>query len=651
MAPRPSLPASSKKRKHTVYGETSPATVSSVTSLEDQLIAAVSLKSSLNPLADLLDITRNPSDLSTLSRAIYSLYRVFVVIIANGLLLNVAGGDETRAVRAWLQEKLHSYVELLIGLLNDEESTLKTSSLKILLSLQKHLSAMVSKASGSSSASRPQFYVSHFRQIVRGLLLCPASPRAAYQTKKRKNDSGADEGKLDIEVRDMFMEQWLSEYDDIRWFFLRESAGLLAAYSHKDHPNVPENLLSLLEQLMTFPTESSELNKWWVEELGAKPPQPKVQKNGDGDQDDDEESKAPDFEEDKDVDDDWRKFFDEGSNKQDASTEARASGARLHKLSIHQSLHSLSSHRAVFTRTWLTLLSQLSTGSEDSKALITRALNVMHRSVMPHLTRAVMIMDWVASCVDYGGTVGLLALNALFILMKEYNLDYPTFYTQLYSFLDRDVLHLKHRARFFRMTELFLNSTHLPVNLLASFMKRLARLSLSAPPAAIVMIIPLTYNILKKHPALMVMVHRVDDSFETTEGRSMSQLRYPVMSRLTVSPVDSFDYAEPDPMLTNAIDSSLWELYTHRQHYHSAVSTMARIFEEAFTKPNYSLEDFLDHTYSTLYETEAKRRIKKEPAMVIAISHCQWIPTRRAPGNAEEEEAETDRVAALWTYS
>jgi hypothetical protein len=31
-----------------------------------------------------------------------------------------------------------------------------------------------------------------------------------------------------------------------------------------------------------------------------------------------------------------------------------------------------------------------------------RALNVMHRGVMPHLTRAVLVMDWVAGCVDFG---------------------------------------------------------------------------------------------------------------------------------------------------------------------------------------------------------------------------------------------------------
>jgi U3 small nucleolar RNA-associated protein 19 len=63
---------------------------------------------------------------------------------------------------------------------------------------------------------------------------------------------------------------------------------------------------------------------------------------------------------------------------------------------------------------------------------------------------------------------------------------------------------------------------------------------------------------------------------------------------------DRFDATEPNPTLTNALESSLWELYTHKSHYHSAVSTLTRIFEEAFTKPNYALEDFLDHTYSTV---------------------------------------------------
>jgi U3 small nucleolar RNA-associated protein 19 len=63
---------------------------------------------------------------------------------------------------------------------------------------------------------------------------------------------------------------------------------------------------------------------------------------------------------------------------------------------------------------------------------------------------------------------------------------------------------------------------------------------------------------------------------------------------------DRFIWDEPNPNCTCALESSLWELYSHKSHYHPAVSTLARIFEEAFTKPGYPQEDFLDHTYTTV---------------------------------------------------
>jgi len=248
---------------------------------------------------------------------------------------------------------------------------------------------------------------------------------------------------------------------------------------------------------------------------------------------------------------------------------------------------------------------------------------------MPRLTRPVLIMDWIGSCVDYGGTVGLLALNALFILIRDYNLDYPSFYTRLYAFLDRDLLHNKHRARFFRLTELFLSSTHLPAALLASFIKRLSRLSISAPPAGIIMVIPFTYNILKRHPALMYMINRVND----------------------VEEPDPFDPEEKDPMLTNALDSSLWELVSHMNHYHPSVSTLAKIFREAFRKPNYALEDFLDHTYGTLFESEAKRKIKKDPAVAMELKKYMFLTADQKVQIPEEAiSVQGDVVTELWTF-
>jgi len=161
-------------------------------------------------------------------------------------------------------------------------------------------------------------------------------------------------------------------------------------------------LLSILERLATFPTEQSELNALWVSELGTKPPKPKKSQRDSGSSSDEEEIKKEDANEDEDENNDWRKFFeDEPVTSEDGKTK---STLRLHKMTVHQSLHSLSSHRAVFTRAWLSLLPRLSDpgNSEKSKALAVRALNLMHRGVLPHLTRPTLVMDWIGGCVDLG---------------------------------------------------------------------------------------------------------------------------------------------------------------------------------------------------------------------------------------------------------
>lgn len=174
------------------------------------------------------------------------------------------------------------------------------------------------------------------------------------------------------------------------------------------HPTLAKNLLSILERLSTFPTEQAELNAWWVSEMGSKPPKPK-RTAADDVESDEEEGKDPQTE-----DDDWRKFFED--EPAPSTKKAPMQGARLHTMTIHQSLHSLSSHRAVFTRAWLALLPRLAVGeisskvgekrrimeTESARALAMRALTVMHRGVLPHLTRAVLVMDWVGACVDFG---------------------------------------------------------------------------------------------------------------------------------------------------------------------------------------------------------------------------------------------------------
>ena len=49
---------------------------------------------------------------------------------------------------------------------------------------------------------------------------------------------------------------------------------------------------------------------------------------------------------------------------------------------------------------------------------------------------------------------------------------------------------------------------HLPAYLVAAFAKRLARLALTAPPEALLMVLPFICNLLRRHPACRVLMHR-----------------------------------------------------------------------------------------------------------------------------------------------
>ena len=265
----------------------------------------------------------------------------------------------------------------------------------------------------------------------------------------------------------------------------------------------------------------------------------------------------------------------------------------------HQ-LRSLASHRKVAQQCWLSIFrSPLSTAQRQT------ILNIMTPQILPWFpTRMEVLADFLTDSFNEGGALSLLALSGVFQLMTEKNLDYPEFYTKLYSLLDEDVMHSKHRSRFFRLLDQFLSSSHLPAVMVASFIKRLARLSLQAPPGAIVWVVPWTYNMLRKHPACTFMLHRPYHPSHTIYS-SNPQHEEEGMD-------DPFQMSQPDPMTTNAIDSSLWELHTLQDHWHPNVATLARIMSEQFTKREYQLDDFLDHSYAGLIEAELGKEMKRK---------------------------------------
>jgi U3 small nucleolar RNA-associated protein 19 len=246
-------------------------------------------------------------------------------------------------------------------------------------------------------------------------------------------------------------------------------------------------------------------------------------------------------------------------------------------------IYSLTAHKKHAQGAWLSVMKP-----RMDKGRRKKILGLMTSCIVPWFIKPELLMDFLSDSYDTGGSTSLLALSGVFYLIQERNLDYPSFYLKLYSLLDMGILHSKHRSRFFRLLDTFLASTHLPAVLVASFIKRLARLTLNAPPAGIVAVIPWIYNLFKKHPTCTFMIHREirgDAENEQLENEGMG---------------DPFLADEEDPMLTNAIDSSLWEIVTLQSHYHSNVATLANIISEQFTKHAYNLEDFLDHSYGSV---------------------------------------------------
>jgi len=227
--------------------------------------------------------------------------------------------------------------------------------------------------------------------------------------------------------------------------------------------------------------------------------------------------------------------------------------------------------------------------------------------IAPWFQQPEMLMDFLTDSYNVGGATSLLALSGLYYLIAEKNLDYPSFYLKLYSLLDESLLHSKHRSRFFRLLDTFMSSTHLPAALVASFIKRLSRLALHGPPAGVVVAIPWVYNMFKRHPACTFMMHR-----ETRDPLLQQSLDENGMH-------DPFLMHELDPMLSLAIDSSVWELEALQTHYHPNVATLARIISEQFTKRSYNLEDFLDHSYTALLDVELNRELKKDPEVEFEI--------------------------------
>eukprot|EP00041_Stephanoeca_diplocostata_P015232 m.289644 g.289644 ORF g.289644 m.289644 type:complete len:698 (+) comp19970_c0_seq1:186-2279(+) len=254
-------------------------------------------------------------------------------------------------------------------------------------------------------------------------------------------------------------------------------------------------------------------------------------------------------------------------------------------------LHKRNTYQRAFTDVWLAYL-KLRLPVDIFKNVLLRICD----ETMPHLTEPKLLIDFLRDSYELGGVTSILALQGVFTLMHQYNLDYPDFYSKLYKLFDGDIFHIKYRSRFFRLADLFLKSTHLPSYIVGAFIKRTSRLCLRAPPAGSMVGLRFIYNLLKRHPSCKVLIHREGDA-------------------VTSYTDDPFVETEENPAKCRALDSSLWETQALLQHYHADVARLPQVLSApALRLGEMDMRRAAQGSYATMYHAERQRTPQAEVA-------------------------------------
>lgn len=270
-----------------------------------------------------------------------------------------------------------------------------------------------------------------------------------------------------------------------------------------------------------------------------------------------------------------------------------------------------------FTKAWITFLRLPLPVDVYKEVLVT-----LHQAVIPYLSNPIVLCDFLTRSYDIGGVVSVMALSSLFVLMTQHGLEYPNFYEKLYSLLVPSIFMAKYRARFFQLLDSCLKSPLLPAYLAAAFTKKLSRMALLVTPSGSLIIIALIHNLLRRHPSINCLVHR-DDADEIANDDSEVKETVPDAEESRSCKddekpgIDLFNNEEKNPIKSNAMRSSLWEIDTLRHHYCPPVSRFVLSLENDLTvrtkTTEMNIKDFSSGSYATIFGDEIRRRVKQVP--------------------------------------
>jgi hypothetical protein len=213
------------------------------------------------------------------------------------------------------------------------------------------------------------------------------------------------------------------------------------------------------------------------------------------------------------------------------------------RVTVPDSLDSV--YRLLLNQAWLSVVS-----SPLSVAACRRLLKKLSTKILPNLADPLCLSDFLVGCFERDSSLAVLALHGLFILITRHGLELKEYYTKLYGLLHDIADALDYHSGLLRLTELSLSSTALPAALVASFVKFFLRTALTSSLTVTKWAVGFAVNSVRTHATLSCMLHNAQT-------------------------VECYLETEPDPLKTQALNSSLWELPLLMKHYDSTVRSLA----------------------------------------------------------------------------
>lgn len=311
----------------------------------------------------------------------------------------------------------------------------------------------------------------------------------------------------------------------------------------------------------------------------------------------------------------------------DAYVHANASERRKMQMHSVLSVFSERAHRHVFTSLWLQCVN-----FSAEAALHAHLLYRLGTIIIPSLNNPLVMADYLSGCFRSGGLVSILSLQGIFILMLDHGLEYPKYFQQLYSLITADAFASRHRYDLFRLLDLSMTSLRVPSYIVASVIKRTARVCLSAPSPTLYFGLPFIRKLLQAHPNCLALIHRktkeaiapeeeellelLPGSTEEEKGERLANAKLEA-ARHTAMLFNGIDpyLPEKDPEFSQAMCSTLWEFTALEKHFLPIVPLMINSFSS--TAEDKSALKF-EKSFGRLFTAEVTRRIPEGTVPPVA---------------------------------